>query len=534
MSESLLLALAAAAVLIGVTGAWSPCGLSMVETIGPTGHTGGLPTTLAALATFLPGCLIGGAVTFGGLAWLGSLVHSAGEVAYLAAAAIALAAALAELRGLPIRPQIRRQLPEHWRRLMPMPVASGLYGGLLGLGFTTFVLSFGVWAIAGISFAVADLTAGLVIGLGFGLGRALPVLFLAPVADRPSGRRATELMTQNPVLYRGFRAGDAAALGAVAVALITVGGSAVADRTPADSYHGKGSVVVRGAGDPGWAGGDLVLQRARPGAGLSASALLRHGGLLVRDRRHRRLRGGIPAVGGPYIALRRGDDLALLRRRDLAELARIPAPHTDAIAVTARWLVERVRNGERDRLQVRALGPAGTKGGAPAGSRSVAISEPQVVARIDAPGQIGRPTVAGDDLVFAISSTARSRLRHRSLGHGTSRTLLAGRLTTYTHPSLQGRHLAYVRTTRQRQEIRLRTLGGRGLGRVIHYRPATSRRDPDHGPGRRRIPTRDLPPRLERDPWMIGNLALTPKAVYATLTRPRPGVPRARVLRFRR
>ena len=39
---------------IGLTGAWSPCGLSMVETIGPTGHTGGRRTTFAALATLRP------------------------------------------------------------------------------------------------------------------------------------------------------------------------------------------------------------------------------------------------------------------------------------------------------------------------------------------------------------------------------------------------------------------------------------------------------------------------------------------------
>ena len=40
--------------------------------------------------------------------------------------------------------------------MMPMPVAAGLYGILLGLGFTTFVLSFGVWALAGISVALGD------------------------------------------------------------------------------------------------------------------------------------------------------------------------------------------------------------------------------------------------------------------------------------------------------------------------------------------------------------------------------------------
>ncbi len=73
---------------------------------------------------------------------------------------IALLAAVAEARGMRIVPQIRRQVPEHWRRVMPLPLAAFLYGILLGLGFTTFVLSFGVWALAGISLALGDPSAG--------------------------------------------------------------------------------------------------------------------------------------------------------------------------------------------------------------------------------------------------------------------------------------------------------------------------------------------------------------------------------------
>jgi len=179
------IALTAAALLIGLTGAWSPCGFSMVETIGPSGHTGGARTTAAALAAFVPGALAGGVATFASLAALGDLVHGAGgRVAYGLAALIAVLAALAEARGLPIVPQVRRQLPEHWRRVMPMPVAAFLYGTLLGLGFTTFVLSFGVWALAGISFAIGDPVAGVAIGLAFGAGRAIPVLALAPICER--------------------------------------------------------------------------------------------------------------------------------------------------------------------------------------------------------------------------------------------------------------------------------------------------------------------------------------------------------------
>src|SRR4029079_4613528 len=105
---------------------------------------------------------------------------------------------------------------------MPLPLAAGLYGILLGLGFTTFVLSFGVWALAGISVALGDPTAGVIIGPGFvgrsgaptprgvsggGLGaeRARPSRGGAPAVDTRFGNRCIELMAERPSIYRLFR-----------------------------------------------------------------------------------------------------------------------------------------------------------------------------------------------------------------------------------------------------------------------------------------------------------------------------------------
>ena len=128
------LSLAAAALVIGMTGTWSPCGFSMVETLGIAGEGGRRFTVAAACAAFVPGAVVGGIATFGLLSGLGELIHGAGRVAYLVAAAIAVVAAAAEARGLRIAPQIRRQLPESWRWAMPLPIAALLYGVLLGPG----------------------------------------------------------------------------------------------------------------------------------------------------------------------------------------------------------------------------------------------------------------------------------------------------------------------------------------------------------------------------------------------------------------
>ena len=283
MLSGLELALAAAALLAGLTGTWSPCGFSMIETIGPRGHRGGRPVTFAACATFTIGALAGGVVTFGSLASLGALAHGAGgELAYILAATLALAAAALEVRAVPILPQVRRQLPEHWRREMPMPVAAALYGILLGLGFTTFVLTFGVFALAGIVVAVGEPAAGLIVGLAFGVGRALPVALTAPVADRPLGIRITELMADRPAILAGFRAADAGALVVCAIALaLAVSGGSGEDRARARgrSFHLRQERRVP-------ASGSIGSPRARTAPGRSPGT--RSGARRRADRGDRR------------------------------------------------------------------------------------------------------------------------------------------------------------------------------------------------------------------------------------------------------
>ncbi|HKH17256.1 MAG TPA: hypothetical protein VKA57_06990 [Solirubrobacteraceae bacterium] len=210
-----------AALAAGVTGAWSPCGLSMLETLAPHGHARRLRTSLGACATFALGALTGGAVTFGGLALVGAALGAGGPEAVGAAAVAAVAAAAAEARGLRIAPQIRRQVPEAWRRVLPVPVAAAGYGVLLGLGFTTFVLSFAVWALAGTAIALGDPALGLAIGLAFGAGRALPVICLAPFAGTDRGGAVAAAMCERPAILLGLRRVDAVALVACALALGT-------------------------------------------------------------------------------------------------------------------------------------------------------------------------------------------------------------------------------------------------------------------------------------------------------------------------
>lgn len=434
MSEALLIALAGAGLLVGATGTWSPCGFSMIETIGPTGHSGGTATTLAACATFAPFALLGGAITFGTLAAIGAAMAGAGgTVAYIAAAVVAIAAAIAEARGVPIVPQVRRQLPVAWRRVMPMPLAAAGYGVLLGLGFTTFVLSYGVWALMGVCLALGDPTAGLVVGIAFGVGRALPIVILAPLADRRSGERACEAMAMRPGLLRGARAGDAVALLVVSALLIASAGSASAARNEAD----PGS-------DPSVSGPALVYQ------GKGGKAVLRVG------RRRTALHGSEAAVGGDRVAVVRGDAVVLLDLHGLERVGSFPVARADALAVGRRWAVTRQRIGNRDVLRAHPLGGR---------SRSY------VIATAKAPAQLSRPAVAGNTVVWALGKgSANALLRARLTPDGARKRhrVVSSRTVGITGPSLFGGKVAYVATTRKGQSIRVRPLGGHGLGKAVY------------------------------------------------------------------
>ena len=427
----LLLVLGLAGLLVGATGTWSPCGFSMIETIGPTGHTGGLRTTLAASATFAPAAVLGGALTYGLLGWFGELLLGAGgTVAYVVAAAVALAAAVAEARGTPIVPRVRRQLPVGWRRSVPMPLASAGYGVLLGLGFTTFVLSYGVWALMGVSLALGDPLAGLVIGIAFGLGRTVPIVVLAPLADRPAGERACQAMAMRPGLLRGARAGDAIALLIVAAAL--AGGASSAGAARGEAKVGS---------DPSVSGDVLAYEAEK-------------GGVVVQSGKRTKLPGSDPAVGGPWAAVVSGGGVNVIDRASGEVRGGVAAAGADGVAISKRWLAIRRRAGGRDVLAVAAL----AKSGAPGKLRRFATSAPK--------SQFSRPALSGSSLVFTYSKRSRSSLMRAQLGKGgagaRAHSLRSSKKLAFTGPSMLGSAIAYVETSKRRQTVRVTKGGGKG------------------------------------------------------------------------
>lgn len=76
-------------------------------------------------------------------------------------------------------PQSRWAVPANWRVLMPRTIVVWLYGFLLGLGWITRVPVGTFYVAAAWSFACGKTTVGALTMATFGLGRALPVLWLS-------------------------------------------------------------------------------------------------------------------------------------------------------------------------------------------------------------------------------------------------------------------------------------------------------------------------------------------------------------------
>ncbi|MEJ7893336.1 MAG: hypothetical protein WKF94_11920 [Solirubrobacteraceae bacterium] len=412
-------ALIATALLAGVAGSWSPCGLSMIDT---------LDRRPVATATFAVGALAGGAATFGGLGLLGETLGAGGATAVAVAIAALLLAALGDAAGRRIVPQVRRQVPESWRRFLPLPLATALYGVLLGLGFTTFLLTFATWALAAACLAIGTPLTGVLVGLAFGAGRAVPVALLGLRDD------GAALLGERPQVLRGLRVGVALALVAAATALLVSPPAARA-----------ASAFAPGASDPSASAG-LVSYQPDEGPGV-----------LVRDEERIALPGTHPAVSGRQVAWLSGRRIVVADAATLTPTATIPAPGADALALSpthVAWRSDR-------RLLATAIDGAGP---------------PTTVAVERGLQSLGRPSLDGSVVTYAQQSPRLSRIRSLDVNTGSERLLRSAAGALLLAPTRVADRLLFVRSTARRQQL---VLGNRT---VLATTP-TARRDSGHEPG---------------------------------------------------
>ncbi len=493
----MLIALAIAALVAGVAGAWSPCGFSMVDTLAPQGYAQRMRVTALACLTFAGGALAGGVATFGGLALLGGALGAPYGAAAAIAAALLLAAAAGDAAGRRIVPQVRRQVPEAWRRVLPVALASALYGGLLGLGFTTFVLSFAVYGLAAACLALGEPQIGVAVGLAFATGRIVPVVVLAPLQSTARGLDIAAAMAERPRVLRTIRAVGALALSAAALGVV-LGGVPAGAAAPETLLTDNGT-------DPSAVGGSVAWQVP----GTQTGVLAREGAPAPQT-----LPGADPALGPDSVVWREGETLVVADPVTLAERRRIEAPGAEEPAVSVRWLVWRAREVGGDVLRVLDLA-------APA-------SPPADIRRARAPDRLGRPSLDGDRVVYHRALRRdRSTIEEIYLPTRRRTTLRSGRDgAQLLNPSALGGTLLYVTSSAERQRVRVgpRRLRAGDRDRTLYSTYPTIRRDAGrergherHGAGYPRGKAPKLPERAPEGVQLtLWSTALAPGGSYVS------------------
>jgi len=407
----------------------------MVGTVGAARSRGGSRGLLAAALAFASGLCAGAILLFGGLGLLGRELRP-GTLLLVAAAVLAALAAVGDIAGLRVRPQLPFQVPEEWRRRMPLARALFLYGVLLGTGTSTYVPALAAWALLALSFALGSVLHALLIGLAFAFGRALPVVVLAP------GSRA-EALSERPGGLRTARVLAGAMLAAAAAALLA--GETVQAKT-----------IVYRAEDPSAYGSDLAWQR--PGVG----GFLRHNGVVHQ------LLGTDPALGGGLVAWRNGPEVTVADVATETPVLQEQIPGVQKLAVSKDWLVYRRASSGRVRLYAQSLATSG---------ETLPVSSARL------PGMLGRPALDGQRLVFSVTTQHASWITFVDLSTREARRLRESRISQLLNPSLLGSRLLYVRNGRCSQTLQEGRVARRGQGRALYSLPPMAGWDLGHERG---------------------------------------------------
>ncbi|CAN5860558.1 hypothetical protein BH23ACT5_BH23ACT5_01630 [soil metagenome] len=155
----------------------------MLASIHPLGERARHNRWGLTAAAFAVGAVGAGSMAGATLGWAGSHL-SDGTWRWWAAMGIVVAAGAADLVGVrPIGP--RRQVNKDWIGRYRGWVYGVGFGAQLGVGVSTFVVTWAVWATASVAVLSGSPMAGALIGAAFGIGRTVHPL-AAGWIDRPS------------------------------------------------------------------------------------------------------------------------------------------------------------------------------------------------------------------------------------------------------------------------------------------------------------------------------------------------------------
>lgn len=341
----------------------------MVETFTPAG-CGGRQRQVTAIACFTLASIAAAAALGAACGALGALVPQRRWL-LVAAGMIAAVAALREAGILRFGvPDLRRQVPEHWRRTLPLPVWSSGYGAILGSGFGTYQPAGTYWVLLCAITATGRPALGAVCMALFGLARGLMVV----VPGRtPVGRFASG--------YRLIRPANALILFALAAVLV-VPASAGAAPFPA----------ANGVSDPSLSRGNLAFTQYTDGA---ASVVVR-----TNTGEFFSFPGGTtPSISGDFLAYADPGGIRIVRWRTGEQVGRIDGA-ANRPALSGLRLAYVLRTATSRRLVVREL----------------ATGRVRIIARVPVGMDLGRPSLWGADVVWHEVDGASHRILRHTVG----------------------------------------------------------------------------------------------------------------------
>lgn len=391
----------------------------MVETIAPA-VCGNRRRTALALTCFAAGAV--GVAAAAGLA-LGLL----GSRALLPlAVALAIAGALREagLLRLPV-PQSRRQVPERWHHVLPLPVWSLGYGAGLGAGVLTYqpVATFLVVAVAA---AASGPEAAVLALVAFGAGRVVGAALPSGFIDRMAG------------LYRPMRRANAVALALLALALVAAPAGA------ATLALGPGSQL-----DPAIADDGTLAFTQRDAAGTTS--------VVVAPPTGPRLTfpgASEPSIRGEYLAYHDSAGVLVLKWRTRTPVRRLAGAWTKP-AIAYPFVVAVVAQGSRQRMI----------------STDLRTGRRRFLDVIHSGDDLGRPSLDRSLVVWHKTTRSRSRLMIGNVRTGHSSSLRSSRFLLLSNPSLRSGLLVWIEQNLGVSRVRQQRLSGHRIRTRLRVGP---------------------------------------------------------------
>src|SRR5688572_23181459 len=160
----------------------------MLASINPLGERARGTTFGRTFAWYLIGSVAGGALVGAALGFLGSELRDATDLsATTTAVAVAIVCAVGlawefGIGGLRV-PTLRRQVNENWLAVYRGWLYGLGFGFQLGLGFVTVMTTAAIAVMFALEVLSGSVIGGVAIGVAFGLGRTIPLVFMARVRE---------------------------------------------------------------------------------------------------------------------------------------------------------------------------------------------------------------------------------------------------------------------------------------------------------------------------------------------------------------